>query len=82
MVKSENWQALNLLESKYKNCIKLIYIDPPYNTGNDEFIYRDNYRHSSWIAMMSDRLEQSRIFCKKRVRYSQALEKRNNIILR
>jgi len=62
IVKSENWQALNLLENKYKNLIKLIYIDPPYNTGNDEFIYRDNYRHSSWIAMMQDRLVKSKVF--------------------
>src|SRR6185295_6777847 len=35
---------------------KCIYIDPPYNTGSDEFFYRDHYRHSSWISMMRDRL--------------------------
>ncbi|RTI02132.1 site-specific DNA-methyltransferase, partial [Thermus scotoductus] len=56
LIHSENWQALNLLLEKYRERIKTIYIDPPYNTGNDEFLYRDNYQHSSWLAMMADRL--------------------------
>ncbi|GIV64732.1 MAG: site-specific DNA-methyltransferase [Bellilinea sp.] len=56
LVHSENWQALNLLLEKYRERVKCIYIDPPYNTGNDEFLYRDNYQHSSWLAMMYDRL--------------------------
>jgi adenine-specific DNA-methyltransferase len=40
MIKSENWQALTLLQERYREQVKCIYIDPPYNTGNDEFIYR------------------------------------------
>jgi len=60
LIHSENWQALNLLFEKYKARIKCIYIDPPYNTGNDEFLYRDNYQHSSWLSMMFDRLILSR----------------------
>jgi len=57
MVNSENLQALNLMQEKYKEKVKCIYIDPPYNTGNDEFIYKDNYQHSSWLTMMENRLE-------------------------
>ena len=57
MIKSENWQALNLLQERYREKVKCIYIDPPYNTGNDEFIYRDNYQHSSWLSMMGDRVQ-------------------------
>ena len=53
LVHSENWQALNLLGEKYRERVKCIYIDPPYNTGNDEFIYKDNYQHSSWLTMIS-----------------------------
>lgn len=60
MIKSENWQALNLMQEKYREKVKCIYIDPPYNTGNDEFIYKDNYQHSSWLSMMWDRLERAR----------------------
>lgn len=56
LIKSENFQALKLLLNKYKGRVKCIYIDPPYNTGNDEFLYKDNYQHSSWLAMMFDRL--------------------------
>lgn len=56
IIKSENWQALNLLFEKYRGKIKCIYIDPPYNTGNDEFIYKDNYQHSCWLSMLRDRL--------------------------
>jgi adenine-specific DNA-methyltransferase len=56
LVHGENWQALNLLQEKYRERVKCIYIDPPYNTGNDQFIYRDSYQHSSWLAMMAIRL--------------------------
>ena len=57
MVNSENWQALNLMQEKYNEGVKCIYIDPPYNTGSDEFVYKDNYQHSSWLSMMEDRLQ-------------------------
>jgi adenine-specific DNA-methyltransferase len=57
LLHSENWQALNLLQEKYRERVKCIYIDPPYNTGNDGFLYKDSFRHSSWISMMWDRLE-------------------------
>lgn len=60
LIKAENFQALNLLLGKYREKIKCIYIDPPYNTGKDEFIYKDRYRHSSWLAMLYDRLALSR----------------------
>lgn len=57
MVKSENWQALNLLQERYREQVKCVYIDPPYNTGSDEgFLYKDNYMDSSWISMLFDRL--------------------------
>jgi adenine-specific DNA-methyltransferase len=60
LIHSENYQALRLLERKYAGKVKCIYIDPPYNTGSDEFIYKDRYRHSSWLAMMEERLRASR----------------------
>ena len=56
LIKSENYQALNLLKNKYEEKVKCIYIDPPYNTGNDGFIYRDNFQHSTWLSMMENRL--------------------------
>ena len=56
LLNSENFQALNLLEEKYYGKIKCIYIDPPYNTGSDDFVYKDSFRHSSWLSLMYDRL--------------------------
>jgi adenine-specific DNA-methyltransferase len=60
LIKSENWQALDTILTKYKGTIKTIYIDPPYNTGNDGFLYRDRYQHSSWLSMMENRLSLAR----------------------
>ncbi len=57
LIKSENWQALNLLQEKYREQVKCIYIDPPYNSPSTEIIYKNNYKHSSWMSLMFDRLE-------------------------
>ncbi|KAA0257568.1 site-specific DNA-methyltransferase [Deferribacter autotrophicus] len=64
LIKSENFQALNLLLNKYYKKVQTIYIDPPYNTGNDDFLYKDKYKHSSWITLMSNRLDLSKYFIK------------------
>ncbi len=56
LVHGENYQALRLLTPRYRGQVKCIYIDPPYNTGNDGFAYKDSFQHSSWAAMMTDRL--------------------------
>jgi adenine specific DNA methylase Mod len=63
LIKSENYQALNTILPKFKENsptgragVQTIYIDPPYNTGSDEFIYKDRYQHSSWLTMMENRL--------------------------
>ncbi len=57
LIKSENYQALNSLKNRYKEAIDCIYIDPPYNTQNNEFVYADNFKRSSWLTMMENRLE-------------------------
>ncbi|BBL78432.1 hypothetical protein Rxycam_03180 [Rubrobacter xylanophilus DSM 9941] len=60
LINSENFQALNLLQERYREQVRCIYIDPPYNTGKDEFLYKDNYQHSSWLTMMENRLHLAR----------------------
>jgi len=57
LIKSENYQALNSLRMKFREKIRVVYIDPPYNIGDDEFIYLDRYQRSSWLSMLSNRLE-------------------------
>lgn len=57
MVNSENFQALNLIQGICQGRVKSVYIDPPYNTGDDDnFTYKDSYQHSTWLAMMYDRI--------------------------
>lgn len=62
LIHSENYHGLKLLEPRYKEKVNCIYIDPPFNTGSDDFIYKDNYRHSTWLAMLYDRLRIASVF--------------------
>jgi len=57
IIKGNNLLALHSLKEEFTGQIKLIYIDPPYNTGNDSFKYNDNFNHSSWLTFMRNRLE-------------------------
>jgi len=59
LIHGENFQALNLLLEKYYQKVKCIYIDPPYNTAASEILYKNQYKHSSWITLMCNRLEVS-----------------------
>ena len=56
LIHSENFQALNLAQNRYRAKAKCIYIDPPYNATTSEIAYKNAYKHSSWVAMMSDRI--------------------------
>ena len=62
LIKGNNLLALHSLKKKFANQVKLIYIDPPYNTGNDSFNYNDNFNHSTWLTFMKNRLEIAREF--------------------
>lgn len=59
LVHSENWQALNFLLEKYRERVKCVHIDPPYNTQTSGFLYRNGYQHSTWLAMMENRIVQA-----------------------
>lgn len=56
LIHADNFQALNLIGLRMKHEVDLIYIDPPYNTGQDDFRYKDNYQHSSWLSLIQDRV--------------------------
>ncbi|WP_120887353.1 site-specific DNA-methyltransferase [Helicobacter pylori] len=62
LIKGNNLIALYSLKKKFAKQVKCIYIDPPYNTGNDSFNYNDNFNHSSWLVFMKNRLEAAREF--------------------
>ena len=52
----DNWQALRLMQEKYRNQVQCVYIDPPYNSKSTEIIYKNEYKHSSWMSLMENRL--------------------------
>ena len=56
LIHGENFQSLNLLRSKYDRQIDCIYIDPPYNTDSSAILYKNDYKDSSWLSMMENRL--------------------------
>ena len=65
LIKGNNLIALHTLKEYFRhqseqNKVKLIYIDPPYNTGNDDFKYNDKFNHSTWLTFMKNRLEIAR----------------------
>lgn len=53
LIHSENFQALRLLQDRYKEQVGCIHIDPPYNTATSGFLYKNEYQHSSWMSLMS-----------------------------
>ena len=64
LIEGDNYHSLSVLNYTHKNSIDVIYIDPPYNTGNKDFKYNDSwidsedsYRHSKWLSFMEKRLK-------------------------
>ncbi|OCR13810.1 restriction endonuclease [Helicobacter pullorum] len=66
LIKADNFQALNTLLPKYQNKVDLIYIDPPYNAPASEIIYKNNFKDSTWLAMMANRLDLAKGFLSER----------------
>ncbi len=71
LIEGDNYHALSVLNYTHKEKVDIIYIDPPYNTGNKDFIFNDkfvdkedSYRHSKWISFMAKRLSLSKILLK------------------
>lgn len=60
IIKGNNLIALHSLKKRFAGKVKLIYIDPPYNTGNDGFNYNDSFNHSTWLTFMRNRFEVSK----------------------
>ncbi|MDZ4996770.1 DNA methyltransferase [Clostridium perfringens] len=57
MIHSDNYQALNLIRKQNEKKVQSIYIDPPYNTEHSQILYKNQFRHSSWLTMIADRLD-------------------------
>ena len=64
LVHGENFQALNLLQTFYRRNVQSVYIDPPYNTDASAILYKNDYKDSSWLSLIADRLALARSFLK------------------
>ena len=56
----ENFQALSLMQRRHRGQMKCIYIDPPYNAKTSEILYKNNYKHASWMSLLNDRTQLAR----------------------
>lgn len=56
LIQSDNFQALNLLLNKYRKSVECVYIDPPYNTVHSEIVYKNQFKHSTWLTLISNPL--------------------------
>jgi len=55
LIHSENFQALNLLQERYREQVRCVYVDPPYNAQSSEILYKNSYKNSSWLTLIQDR---------------------------
>lgn len=79
LIKSDNYQALNTISNKFKEKIDLIYIDPPFNTGND-FDYIDKFQDSTWLTIIENRLKLINYFINKKSSFYMHLDEKANYL--
>jgi adenine-specific DNA-methyltransferase len=81
LIHSENFQALSLLQARYRQQVKCVYIDPPYNSKTSEIAYKNTYKHSSWIALMENRLSLSRTLSSESASHVVAIDENEQEVL-
>lgn len=74
LINSENFQALELLQSSLRKSINCNYIDPPYNAKSSEILYKNTFKHSSWLSLMYDRLLSSKALLSSQFTYVVAID--------
>ena len=74
MLHSDNFQALRMLQQRYAGKVNYCYIDPPYNTDSAPILYKNGYRDSSWLTLLSDRVEGSQALLADRSVYTVAID--------
>lgn len=78
MINSDNYHGLRLLSCKYGRSVKYIYIDPPYNAKSSTILYKNSFKHSSWLSLMQNRLEESFNFLQEDAVYTIAIDEVEN----
>ncbi len=78
LINSENFQALNLLLNRFLEITDCIYIDPPYNAQSSEILYKNNFKHASWISLLENRISLSRKLLKDKFVHITAIDEVEN----
>lgn len=78
IINGDNFQGLNLLQQKYKEKIQCIYIDPPYNAQSSQILYKNTFKHSAWLSLISSRIEPSKVLLNKDYVYVIAIDENEN----
>ncbi|WP_122893472.1 DNA methyltransferase [Arcobacter peruensis] len=81
LINSENFGALNLLQDRYKEQIKTVYIDPPYNAQSSEILYLNSYKNSSWLSLIENRVNTAKKLLKKEFVFITAIDEVENFHL-
>jgi adenine specific DNA methylase Mod len=79
LIKSENYQALNTILPKFREKVQTIYIDPPFNTGED-FVYVDRFQDSNWLSLIENRLSPGKDFINQKGSFFLHLDYRANFL--
>jgi adenine-specific DNA-methyltransferase len=74
LIHSENFQALGLMQKKYREQVKCIYIDPPYNTVHSEILYKNQYKHSSWLSLINNCIPRSKALLQEEFSFGLAID--------
>ncbi|MCH5360408.1 site-specific DNA-methyltransferase [Escherichia fergusonii] len=74
LINSDNYQALRFMQGKYKESVDCVYIDPPYNSAASEILYKNEYKHSSWLSLMSSRYHNCRLLLSEKGVISTAID--------
>jgi adenine-specific DNA-methyltransferase len=78
LIKSEAYHALRILAPTLRHSVQCVYIDPPFNTANSQFLYRDSYRDSCWLSLLSNRIELARDLMKPDAAFFLHLDENSN----
>ncbi len=81
LIHSENFQALNLLQERYHEQVKCVYVDPPYNAQSSEILYKNAYKHSSWLTLIADRAKAASFLYSKQFVHVTAIDEVENFRL-
>jgi adenine-specific DNA-methyltransferase len=74
LINGDNFQGMTLIGERYAKQIRLTYIDPPYNTGGDDFMYKDSYQHSSWLSFIQSRVSASMPLLSEKYNYISSID--------